>query len=56
MQISKVGSKTMHHELPLPVLAAEADDMAPVYFSFLELLATKSCRGLPNAQLFSQLL
>jgi hypothetical protein len=30
--------------------------IAPVCFSFLELLATKSCCGLPNAQLFSQLL
>jgi hypothetical protein len=29
---------------------------APVCFNFLELLATKSCCGLPNAQLFSQLL
>jgi hypothetical protein len=28
----------------------------PVCFSFWQLLATKSCCGLPNAQLFSQLL
>jgi hypothetical protein len=29
---------------------------APVCFGFLQLLATKSCCGLPNTQLFSQLL
>jgi hypothetical protein len=29
---------------------------APVCFSFSQLLATKSCCGLPNTQLFSQLL
>jgi hypothetical protein len=28
----------------------------PVCFGFWQLLATKSCCGLPNAQLFSQLL
>jgi hypothetical protein len=31
-------------------------NIVPVCFSFLELLATKSCCRLPNTQLFSQLL
>jgi hypothetical protein len=31
-------------------------DIGHVCFSFWQLLATKSCCGLPNAQLFSQLL
>jgi hypothetical protein len=30
--------------------------IGPVCFGFWQLLATKSCCGLPNAQLFSQLL
>jgi hypothetical protein len=36
--------------------AGRGEMKAPVCFSFLELLATKSCCGLPNVQLFSQLL
>jgi hypothetical protein len=43
-----------------PLLGGEAvfprAEDVPICFSFLELLATKSCCGLPNAQLFSQLL
>jgi hypothetical protein len=31
-------------------------DKGPVCFGFWQLLATKSCCGLPNAQLFSQFL
>jgi hypothetical protein len=31
-------------------------DIGPVCFGFWQLLATKSCCGLPNGQLFSQLL
>jgi hypothetical protein len=31
-------------------------DIAPVCFGFSQLLATKSCCGLPNIQFFSQLL
>jgi hypothetical protein len=38
------------------MLGGGREHVDPVCFSFLELLATKSCCGLPNTQLFSQLL
>jgi hypothetical protein len=43
----------MHYLLsadPVPMLYCIY--IVPVCFSFLELMATKSCCGLPNAQLF----
>jgi hypothetical protein len=38
------------------VVTCVAAHIGPVCFGFWQLLATKSCCGLPNAQLFSQLL
>jgi hypothetical protein len=36
--------------------SAHQPDHGPVCFGFWQLLATKSCCGLPNTQLFRQLL
>jgi hypothetical protein len=50
-------------EADIPIICSEVPDgglslldYGPVCFGFWQLLATKSCCGLPNAQLFSQLL
>jgi hypothetical protein len=47
------------HQVPasiVPRLPSIPKDQVPVCFGFWQLLATKSCCGLPNTQLFSQLL
>jgi hypothetical protein len=47
---------TEEYGWPQPLLTMNTLYVGPVCFSFWQLLATKSCCGLPNAQLFSQLL
>jgi hypothetical protein len=45
-----------HRALKLKAAPVFGGDKRAVCFGFLQLLATKRCCGLPNAQLFSQLL